>query len=262
MERMISHAVIVAGAPEEADAEALELAKALLCAAPEGASRPCGTCSHCRKAAAGVHPDLVMVERRKDDKGRKKREIYVEQIRDIVADVCILPNEAARKVYIIRDAGAMNPAAQNALLKLLEEPPSFVSLILTVESEAGLLETVRSRCALRTAGAGGAEPPPAEAVARAEAYLVAAAASRTALIRFANENAELSNAELREFTEAARALLADMLCFRRPGGGLTRREALRLVRLMDRAEEYLRFNAGVKHVLGMLSAETIQNDTE
>lgn len=259
MEQGISHAVIVAGPPKEADAAALEIAKALLCAAPEGAARPCGLCPHCRKIAAGVHPDVITVERQKDDRGRQKREIYVEQIRDVVGSAFILPNEAARKVYLIRDAGTMNVAAQNALLKLLEEPPSFVSLILAAESEAGLLETVRSRCALRFAGAPVEEPPPEEALARAEAYLAAAARSRTALIRFANENAELSLAEMQEFTACTRALLADMLCSRRPYGGLTKREALRLAGLMDKAEEYLRFNAGVKHVLGMLSAETIQN---
>lgn len=258
MERRVSHAVIVTGAPEEANAAALEIAKAILCAAPEGAPRPCGICSHCRKISGGVHPDVITVDRRKDDKGRAKREIYVEQIRDIVGSASVLPNEAEGKVYIIRDAGTMNVAAQNALLKILEEPPSFVSLILAAESEENLLETVRSRCVLRSAGAPVEEPPPAEAAARAEAYL-AAAASRTALIRFANENGELSAAEMQEFTAAARARLTDMLCSRAPAGGLTKREIVRLVGLMDRAEEYLRFNAGVKHVLGMLSAETAQN---
>ena len=258
MEQGFSHAVIVAGPPEEANAAALEMAKALLCAAPEGGGKSCGACAHCRKIAAGVHPDVIVTERRKDSKGQPRREIYVEQIRDIVSSAPILPNEAARKVYIIRDAGAMNPAAQNALLKILEEPPSFVSLILAAESEAALLETVRSRCVLRRAGAPEEEPPPAEAAAWAEEYL-AAAASRVALIRFANKNAERSAAELQAFTAAVRGRLADVLCSRRSLGGLTKREALRLAGLMDRAEEYLRFNVGVKHVLGMLSAETIQN---
>lgn len=262
MEQGISHAVIVAGPPEEAGAAAMELAKTLLCAAPEGGRRPCGACPHCRKIAAGVHPDVIAVERQKDGKGQPRREIYVEQIRDVVGSAPILPNEAARKVYLIRDAGAMNAAAQNALLKLLEEPPSFVSLILTAESEASLLETVRSRCVLRRAGPGGEEPPPAEALARAEAYLAAARGSRTALIRFANENAELSSAEMQEFTACTRALLADMLCARAPAGGLTKREMARLAGLMDRAEEYLRANVNAKHVLGMLSAKTIQNGKE
>ena len=98
MERHFSHAVIVAGAPEEANAEALEIAKAMLCAAPEGAARPCGACPHCRKIAAGVHPDVITVARRKDDKGRAGREIYVEQIREVVGSASILPNEAAGKV--------------------------------------------------------------------------------------------------------------------------------------------------------------------
>lgn len=259
MEQGVSHAVIVAGTPERANAAALELAKTLLCAAPEGEERPCGVCRHCRKIAAGVHPDVITLERRRDDKGRQRREIYVEQIRDIVSSAPVLPNEASRKVYIIRDAGTMNPAAQNALLKLLEEPPSFVTLILCAESEAAFLETVRSRCALRAAGAVGEGPPSPEALALAKAYL-AACASRVARIRFANENAGLSNAEMLAFTACTRSLLADMLCSRAPAGGLTKREALRLAGLMDRAEEYLRVNVGVKHVLGMLSAETIQNE--
>ena len=65
-----------------------------------------------------------------DDKGRPKREIMVDQVRAMAADASILPNEAERKVYVIHEAELMNESAQNAALKLLEEPPAWVVFIL------------------------------------------------------------------------------------------------------------------------------------
>ena len=125
----VPHAcVICAPTPERALGEAEKFAAAAVCSG--AGARPCGKCRDCRKAAEHVHPDIITVSRLLDDKGRPKREIGVDQIRDVIADAQVLPNEAARKVYIIDRAETMNPAAQNAALKLLEEPPAGAVFLL------------------------------------------------------------------------------------------------------------------------------------
>lgn len=256
-EKALSHAYIIAAQPEAGFARAQQLAQAMLCSG--SGAKPCGLCRDCRKAAAGIHPDILVTVRQKDDKGKEKREIYVEQVRDIVASAVILPNEAEKKVYVIRDAGTMNAAAQNALLKILEEPPAFDAFILIADNAGQLLETVRSRCVTLYEAGGTDDAPGEEALSRAADYLSAAeAGDRWALVRFANENGELSGAEALEFVQATKRRLTDLLCGREAAGKLSRRDALHLTQLMDKAAEYLKFNVGVKHLMGMLAAETIE----
>ena len=105
----------------------------------EGAKRPCGRCLQCRKVLDGVHPDVITV----DDPAKKT--VTVEQIRDARADVFIKPNEGRKKVYIIPRAMDMNPAAQNALLKVIEEPPDYGVFLLLTDAAERLLPTIRSR---------------------------------------------------------------------------------------------------------------------
>ena len=251
----LSHAYLITGQAEEAYAAARELAAAMLCTAPEG--RPCGLCRNCRKSLRGIHPDIITVERLTDDKGKPRREIYVDQVREIAQGALILPNEAEKKVYIVRDAGTMNPNAQNAFLKLLEEPPPFVSFILVADNAPQLLETVRSRCVAVKLKAEEPEPP-AESRLLAEHYLSAAAKKNAVgLLSFLNTNSEMSPAEAGEFFLSCRLLLADMLCGRLPVMGLEREELLRLVKLMERCQTYLRANVSVKHLFGLLSVDTI-----
>lgn len=102
---------------------------------------PCGICSGCRKALEGVHPDIITV----DDPDHKA--MTVDPIRAARSDMFIRPNEGKRKIYIIPRGQDMNESAQNALLKILEEPPDYgVFLILSTNAER-LLPTIRSRCA-------------------------------------------------------------------------------------------------------------------
>ena len=120
----------------------------ILCAAMEcekdGAAVPCGVCPGCRKALAGIHPDVITV----DDPDHKA--MTVDPIRAARSDMFIRPNEGRRKIYVIPRGQDMNESAQNALLKILEEPPAHVIFILTCENRSQLLETVRSRCVCLT----------------------------------------------------------------------------------------------------------------
>ena len=120
------------------EALSIVLAAGILCESP--GKRPCGTCLACRKAEQGVHPDLTVI-----DEG--ENELKVDLARRIKAENAIIPNDGARRVTIIRHAQNLNPMAQNALLKELEEPPSHAFFILTAEQPDALLQTVRSRCA-------------------------------------------------------------------------------------------------------------------
>ena len=107
-------------------------------AAPQ--ALPCEACAHCHKSAGGIHPDLKIIEG-----GAGARSFHIDAIRSLRQDASVLPNEANCKVYVLHNAQAMTVEAQNALLKLLEEPPDYVCLILTAPTKKKLLPTVISR---------------------------------------------------------------------------------------------------------------------
>lgn len=96
-------------------------------------------CRSCRKIRSGVHPDL----HRTAPEGPR---IRIDRIRDLIHRLSMRPNEARVRVAIIEEAGALNPEAGNALLKLLEEPPDRTVLILTAAQPSDLLPTLVSRC--------------------------------------------------------------------------------------------------------------------
>lgn len=136
----LSHAYIISGPVKETNyALADILAQANVCSSQ--GSRPCGTCSNCRKAAGNIHPDIIRVSLLED-----KRMILVDQVRQLRTEAYIRPNEANRKVFVIEDAQTMNDSAQNALLKVLEDGPQYLSFLLLTENAQQLLPTIRSRC--------------------------------------------------------------------------------------------------------------------
>ena len=138
------HSYIVVSQSEQArERLALDLTAAMLCRS-DGV-RPCRACRDCRKVYDHVHPDVIYVE---PDRSGKIPVIKVDQIRSVAATAYILPSEAEKKVYVLRQAELMNLNAQNAFLKLLEEPPRSAAFILAAASPDSLLTTVRSRCAL------------------------------------------------------------------------------------------------------------------
>ena len=134
----ISHFYLISG-PRGSGKRTLAklLAAAILC---RGADRPCGTCADCRKALGAGHPDFITV----DDP--EKKTVPVDLIRQARADIYIRPNEADHKVYLFPRAQDMGIPGQNALLKVLEEPPSYGVFILLTDNPEKLLPTVRSRC--------------------------------------------------------------------------------------------------------------------
>ena len=196
------------------------------------------------------------MRRLEDDKGRARREIVIDQIRAVNQDAWILPNEAARKVYLIAEADKMNPAAQNAALKLLEEPPNGAVFLLCVTNPSLLLPTVRSRCVERR-GAGGEQEPEQESLKLAGEYLRAAAAGdRAGLVRwcFAQEN--LDQRDTQALIEALCLTVTDMLCARQANPGLSTRQLTEIAALASRCGEYLRVNTGSKHIFGLLAVDT------
>lgn len=114
------------------------LAAAMLCTGAGEA--PCGACPQCRKALAGIHPDVIFV----DDP--EKKTVPVELIRQAREDMFIRPNEGKRKIYIIPRGQDLGLPGQNALLKVLEEPPTYGAFLLLTDNPEKLLPTVRSRC--------------------------------------------------------------------------------------------------------------------
>ncbi len=113
------------------------LAAALQCT---GAHKPCCRCNPCRKVLEGIHPDVIIV----DDTERKT--VGVDLIRETVSSVYIRPNEGNKKIYLIPRAKDMRLEAQNALLKCIEEPPSYGVFLFLAEHSEQLLTTIRSRC--------------------------------------------------------------------------------------------------------------------
>jgi len=131
-------------------------AKALNCL--NGGEVACGTCLSCRVFDSGNHPDTFYVS------ATKTVAIGVENVRDqVVAEMATRPFRYQYKVFIIEKAETMTPAAQNALLKTIEEPaPYGVFLLLTKELEL-MLETVRSRCVMIKVDESGQPNAPDEA---------------------------------------------------------------------------------------------------
>jgi DNA polymerase III delta prime subunit len=143
-------------APREA---ALAFARGLVCATGS-AARPCDRCSECRRSAprevipldgtgrrgpllrhVGDHPDLVWVER-----GESDTRVRIGQIRALQHELALRAWGGGRRAALIADAEWLNQEAQNALLRLLEEPPPRTTLVLVASTAAGLLATLRSRC--------------------------------------------------------------------------------------------------------------------
>ena len=112
--------------------------QAVLC---EGENKPCGVCPSCKKCLNGSHPDVHYVRRAQD-----KKQIVIDQIRDLTETMGLGAYEGGRKIAVIEQADLMNQAAQNALLKTLENPTGDTLFFLLTEAPGTLLPTIVSRC--------------------------------------------------------------------------------------------------------------------
>ena len=133
------HALLLEG-PEGSGRRTLAriLARAAVCRADSG--KPCGVCPACVKAAAGGHPDIEEV-----GGDGAARSFHIDAVRAIRESAYVLPNEAPRRVFLLFGAHNMTEQAQNALLKILEEPPAHAAFILTCENRSQMLPTIQSR---------------------------------------------------------------------------------------------------------------------
>ena len=138
-EKRIPHAILLEGDRGTGRHTLMQfLSRAAVC---DGENAPCGECRGCHLAEVGTHPDITVVT---PEDGKKN--IAVSQIRDLRADAYVKSHMAARRVFVIDKADSMNEQAQNALLKVLEEPPADIIFILIAESATALLDTIISRC--------------------------------------------------------------------------------------------------------------------
>ncbi len=136
----LSHALLLQGPPGIGKQALAEwIGRVALCEAPAGG--PCGVCAACVLHAAGSHPDLLRVGIAED-----KKQIAVDDIREMIAALQLKSYRGRRKVAIIDPADGMNASGYNALLKTLEEPPGDALLLLTVSRPERLPATIGSRC--------------------------------------------------------------------------------------------------------------------
>lgn len=155
----VHSAYLISGPEEIAREAALRFARGLACRGP--APRPCEACGDCRRSAAegdppaidgtgkrgplhrhvGEHPDLLWTERDPDS-----TRVRIAQVRALQNALRLGANESGWRVAVVADAEWLNIEAQNALLRLLEEPPKQTCIVLVTTSPSGLLATIRSRC--------------------------------------------------------------------------------------------------------------------
>ncbi len=153
----VAHAYLFSGPESVGKSTAARLyAQALNCESP-GGTIPCDACQSCRWIREGNHPDVRVIRIDRDASGRRRSEISIDQIRQnprkprqtplpLIQDAYLKPAVGKHKVYLVDPADRMTAEAGNALLKMLEEPPPRVVIILVTSEPSALLPTVLSRC--------------------------------------------------------------------------------------------------------------------
>jgi DNA polymerase-3 subunit delta' len=136
------HAYLFTGAPGVGRRTlALRFAQALNCTQPTGPGIPCGTCRDCKQIEAMQHPDLTIIQA--DSEGGT---LKVDQVREARRTLTLKPYQSKYRVALFLRFQEANDNAANALLKTLEEAPSYAVLVLTADQAEGLLPTISSRC--------------------------------------------------------------------------------------------------------------------
>lgn len=131
----VAHAYLFSGMAGPVPGQAaLAFAAAVVCEAGG-----CGECGNCKRVMRRAHPDVEIVE-------PAGMQLLVDQVRDVVRAAWRMPVGSSRRVIVVEQADRMNPNAQNAFLKALEEPPASTVIVLVAPGAEALLDTVRSRC--------------------------------------------------------------------------------------------------------------------
>jgi DNA polymerase III subunit delta' len=136
----LTHALLIHEAPGTGG-EILALWAAQLALCTESRDPPCGVCASCRRVANAGHPDLITLKPLEES-----RQIRIEQVRELSADLALTSHQGGYKVAILSPADALNRASANALLKTLEEPTARTLLILVATHPSKLPATILSRC--------------------------------------------------------------------------------------------------------------------
>lgn len=232
----LSHAYLITGENEaERTGIALFLAQAMNCRGT--GEKPCGVCRDCRKTAAHTHPDVITVERRDD-----RRELVVDQIRELSRECYVVPNEGLKKIFLLPEADKMNPSAQNALLKLLEEPPSYAAFLLLGVNPGSFLPTIRSRCVAMSVETTESGARDSRAEALADAFVSGDSLS------LAKQCFRLEKADRDSFDLFVDALYAAAVRRAVSGSGA----AVRLAELAETLREMRARNVSAGHCLGLI----------
>lgn len=135
----LSHAYIICGERGVGKKTlARYFAAQILCERQSGT--PCGECKSCRMLSHDAHPDFITVKA-----NGKSGNYLAADLRAIISDTSVSPNEGEKKIYFLPRIDKALPAAQNVLLKIVEEPPQHVIFIMTAESKESILPTILSR---------------------------------------------------------------------------------------------------------------------
>jgi hypothetical protein len=223
---------------------------------------PCTLCAHCQKAARKIHPDIIFIS-----KLQEKRDITIDQIRDLKKDVIVVPNEARQKAYIVNDAHLMNVSAQNAFLQILEEPPKHVVFILKTAFPAQLLPTILSRCILiksdqniKLTTDSETNEEGYELSEMVSKFYSALTTGNTAIVEFMFMLEKLNKEQFSDFITSARSEAA--LLLRNPpdiGNANYIKTISEAEKLLVEANRYLDLNVNVGHISGFICANLVKS---
>ena len=255
----LPHALILSGSGNRLEA-ARYTAAAMLCS--DAGDKPCLLCNQCRKVLAGIHPDVLMVE---DD---ERKELRVEDVRDLRTNIHIRPNEGARKVAIFPRAEQLNERDQNVLLKIIEEGPPYAAFFFCAETSALLLPTVRSRCTEFKLSGEDNDTDYSQAQALCHILKPRHRAELTAFF-IGLEVSKVTRDEVFALLAAARDILSAALAalYGKPPSpqfaaavdaltqNLTKKQIVGTIEMLEKYSAQSRFNVGVGHLAGALAAE-------
>lgn len=237
------HVYLISPGGNRGMALAQTMARAAICSG--SGERPCDICPGCLKAIKNIHPDIITISRPKDSSGKEKSEIVVAQAREMIADAFVLPNESEGKAFIIADADSMNVNAQNALLKLLEEPPSYAYFFLLASNPLALLPTIRSRVARINLAP---EKAPEESAELTEEFFRAFGSGGLSVAEFCVSIEKLDRDSMRCFLLSTQISAVERI--RAGQGG----KLLEVAELFHELERFSAANVSSGHIAGMIAA--------